>query len=206
MNHVTIKREHGKKLAVLRSISVTNQALLDYCRQHGPGVYIASWPVQQNAGKGKPRIKREVSKKVFVYEDDCQEIPIATDRPGERGGVTVVTPRQDIESLRAVMADTVTEIVKPLSGMLADMKTRLEALEDQEDEEEPEEPEEPDFMADIMQAMRKPEYAELTAALFMPTTDDVKFAQIDKALQNRPEIAHAAVMDVLQIVLKRFAA
>jgi len=206
MNHVTIKRENGKKLTTLRSISVTNGALLDHCKQYGPGVYIASWPVQQNAGKGKPRIKREVSKKVFVYDDDCPELP-AERQQLERAGVNVVMPRNDLEGMRAVLSETVLQVVQPLSGLMADLKSRLEALEEEDDEEEEteddEEEEEPDFLTEVLAAMRRPEYAEVTAALFMPTPDDVKFAQIKGALEKNPNLAMTAVMDIVQIVLKK---
>lgn len=210
MNHVTIKTKQGKKLTVLRSISVTNGALLEHCRQYGPGVYVASWPVQQNAGEGKPRIKREMSKDVFVYDDDCAEIPFSPPVPGERaGGVNVVMPRQDFEGLRSVMAETVERIVSPLSGLLGEMKTRLDALEAADDEEpeddDDDEEEDPDFMAEILQSLRKPEYGELMAALFMPTPDEVKFEQIRGALEKNPGIASGVVIDILQVALRRFS-
>jgi len=208
MKNVTIKAENGKKLGVYRRLSISQKALLEHCKQYGPGIYYAVWPVGENQGDGKPRKLREETRKIYVYADDCDEL--ATE-PTDRAGLTVVNRivREPASPQRAALPDdffaqqrALIDSVRALVDKVTGDDDEEEEFDDDEEEFDDDDETQPDFMEKAMLLLAQPKYGDLAMALFSPVDDERKQAMIGQAFADKPDLAQSLLSDGVTLVLE----
>ena len=218
MKNVTIRRQNGPILGTFRSLPITNKVLEEKCSAFGPGVYVASWPNQENLGDGKKRKSTELSKKIYVYADgDFMPTRNTAESTQPLAGLTTLNyQRQQIDQLdqlRRLFEDGAEKVTRPVVEKVDALTHRLSIIESlmpnaeniaEPEEEEEEEEEDSALLEQLFTLARQPKYAQLSGVLFSLGDDQEKFRQIDNLMQGNPQLMHELIMDLIGVAIKAF--
>ena len=218
MKNVTIRRQNGPILGTFRSLPITNKVLEEKCAAFGAGVYVASWPNQENIGDGKKRKSTELSKKIYVYADgDFMPTRNAGEQAQPMAGLTTLGYQRQqidqIDQLRKLFEDGAEKVTRPVVEKVDALTHRLSIIEAlmpnadniaEAEEEEEEEEEEIAMLEKLFTLARQPKYAQLSGVLFSLGDDQEKFRQIDQIMQSNPALMHELIMDLINLAINAF--